>query len=454
MRGSWSRRDFLMAAGAAAVGSVGAQQPGERPARGEGVRAITPRGRVPVSLIIDDSTCLVNLAHFAIPQFAEVFPDQYKQPWRDLPREIPDAFVREFGEWCAERGVKGKYSIVPYPACVGWVDRELPGWSRRELERSLDLVRTLMLPSWDVHPEMVSHTWVVDIRTGRPYPERTDRYMENWRWTDGRSAVEIGDYLAYALRILKGAGLPCEGITTPGGFGNRALPELSKGTLQAVRDVYGAEIPHYFRHLYTDDRSVAPRVENAAGLEGPNPECVVSIIGCTGDWFGGWDGLEIGKADQFITEDGQGGRLTEVIARGDEPAILVGHWPGFYCNGQGDGFAIFRQVVQRLHAHYDNLIWMKLSEISRYWAARELTAIRRDGPSVGFRAPFACPGFTVALDPPIPPGPPRLGASPPLRGVARVADLTPGTWTTTKEGLIACFDLPKGSSTLEIGPPA
>ena len=74
-----------------------------------------------MSFIIDDSTCLANLAHFCIPQFAEVFPDRYKQDWRKLPREIPDSFVRKFGEWCHERGIKGKYSIVPYPACVGWV---------------------------------------------------------------------------------------------------------------------------------------------------------------------------------------------------------------------------------------------------------------------------------------------------------------------------------------------
>lgn len=44
------------------------------------------------------------------------------------------SFVRKFGEWCAENGVKGKYSIVPYPACVGRLDREVPGWFRRELD--------------------------------------------------------------------------------------------------------------------------------------------------------------------------------------------------------------------------------------------------------------------------------------------------------------------------------
>ena len=116
------------------------QEPGARPPKPPaGVAVINPRGRVPVSLIIDDSTCLVNLAHFGIPQFHEVFPDQYHQPWKTLPREIPDAFVRRFGEWCAERGIKGKYSLIPYPACVGWLDRDLPGWSTQELRASLEL---------------------------------------------------------------------------------------------------------------------------------------------------------------------------------------------------------------------------------------------------------------------------------------------------------------------------
>ena len=316
---------------------------------------------MPVSLIIDDSTCLVNLAHFCIPQFQEVFPDEYRQPWKTLPREIPDAFVRKFAAWCHERGIKGKYSLIPYPACVGWLDRDLPGWSRQELEASLDLVRTMVMPDWDIHPEIVSHTWVVDTKTGRPHPQRTADYMENWGWSVGKSADQLGDYLSYALRILKNVGVTCTGITTPGGFGIRALPELAQATLQSCRDVFRAEIPHYYRHAFTDARSVAPRVEYASGLDGPDPRCVVSIIGCTGDWFGGWDGLTPGSADQFITADFKGGRLPEVIARG-EPAIMACHWPGIYFNGQEVGFKIFQEVVRRLHAAYDNLIWMKLSD--------------------------------------------------------------------------------------------
>jgi hypothetical protein len=461
-----SRRDFLRtsAAGLAAGGLLlrdapaPAQQRGDRPKQSDDVKVLNPRGRVPVSFIIDDSTCLVNLAHFCIPQFAEVFPDRYKQDWRKLPREIPDAFVRKFGEWCRERGIKGKYSVVPYPACVGWVDREMPGWTRKELVESVALVRDFMTPDWDIHPEMVTHTWVINPKTGRPYDERSIKYMENWDWSVGRSVDEMAEYIAFALRILKNAGLPCEGVTTPGGFGGRARPSLAQGTLQAVRDVYGAEIPHYFRDLFTDNRSVAPEVYYASGLfdkdgnVGSDPKCVVSVIGCTGDWFGGWDGLELGSADKFITADLKGGRLPQVIERG-EPAILVCHWPGIYFNGLELGFTIFKQVVERLHARYDNLLWLKNSEIARYWAAKELTRIEREGNEVKFTAPFACPGFTVDVKA-VRVGTPRLlvnGKGPSLQRAAKPLELKPGTCCVHEDRVTCCLDLPKGKSTLSLG---
>ncbi len=432
-----------------------AQERGRRPPPPPaGVAVLNPCDRVPVSLIIDDSTCLVNLAHFGIPQFREVFPDQYRQPWKTLPREIPDSFVRKFGQWCTERGVKGKFSVIPYPACVGWLDRELPGWSRQELETSLDLVRTLMTPHWDIHPEMVSHTWVIDTKTGRPFPERTADFMENWGWSAGKSTDQLADYMSYALRILKNVGLTCAGITTPGGFGNLALPELARGVLEAGRDVFRTEIPHYFRHLYTDDHSVAPRVEYASGLDGPDPQCVVSIIGCTGDWFGGWDGLTPGSVDAFITADLKRGRLPDVVRRG-EPAVMVCHWPGIYFNGEEVGFKILQEVVRRLHNAFDSLIWMKLSEIARYWAARELTRIERTAPDqLALYAPFACPQFTVEIKLDDPPRSARVnridlraeGKTTRLAEVAGRRQLKSGTMYRDGGTLVVCFDLPKGSS--------
>jgi hypothetical protein len=423
-----------------------AQIAGERPAQAEGIRVLNPCNRVPVSLIIDDSTSLVNMAHFGIPQFAQTFPEQYKQNWRRLPREIPDSFVRQFAEWSLAEGVKGKYSMVPYPACVGWLDRTLPGWSHQELQDSLKLVHEMITPHWDIHPEMVSHTRVIDLKTGRPYPDPSPQYMENWEWTRGKSADEIGAYIAYGLQILKNVGFTCEGVTTPGGFGSNALPELAQGTMQACKAVYQTEIPHYFRHLFTGDESVAPRVEYVSGLDTDHPDCVVSIIGCTGDWFGGWDGLEAGSVDQLITVDGQGGRMPEVIRRG-EPAIMVCHWPGIYFNGEEIGFSILIEAVKRLKSHYNNLIWMKLSEISRYWAAKELTTIQQEGERIVLSAPFATPQFTLVI--PEKCSEIRIvheGQPVPLQRITASQPLSQGTWVGDETHTTLCFALGKGQT--------
>lgn len=456
-----SRRRFLqqstfgLTALAAQTSSLLAQIAGERPKRAEGITVLNPRNRVPVGLIVDDSTCLVNLNRFAMPQFDAAFGGAnktYHRNWREWPAEIPDAFVRKFGEWCAERGVKGKYSIVPYPACVGRLDRGLPGWTQRELQESIELVRSLMLPNWDIHPEMVTHTRVIDTKTGHPYPDHSLRFMENWEWTTGRSADEIAGYMAYALQILKNVGLPCEGVTTPGGFGNRALPQLAQATLQSVRDVFSAEIPHYFRHLFDKgEQSVAPRVEYASGLDGADPKCVVSIIGCTGDWTGGWDNTPPGGVDKFITEDLQSGRMVEVIQR-SEPALMLAHWTGIYWNGQELGFKILQEVVRRLHARFDNLVWMKLSEVARYWAAKELTRIERDGNQLTFHAPFACPAFTMrsGAEPNAVPRFYALNQATPLREVSRPLELRNWSWTRIGQEVLMCFDLPKGASKIAL----
>ncbi len=410
----------------------------------QNIRILNPRNRVPLSLIIDDSTCLVNMAYYGIPQFAEVFPDNYKQDWRQLPHEIPDSFVREFGEWCLDKGVKGKYSVVPYPACTGWVNRFIPGWTKKELENSLDLIREVIVPNWDIHPEMVSHTRVINLKTGRPYEHATPEYMENWEWSQDKSADELAAYQAYALQILKDAGLFCEGLTTPGGYAGRNQENLALSTLQSVRDVYGAEIPHYFRNLYTEkDRSVAPVVKYPSDLNTNDPKCVVSIIGCTGDWFGGWDGLNPGNADKFITEDLKEGRMVEVIDSG-EPAIMVCHWPGIYFNGEKTGFNIFKKVVERIHQKYDLVIWMKTGEIARYWAAKKLTQISISNNTVKLKAPFAAPDFTIEIDAIIKnPIANREGA---LKKVLNAQAIQSNSFYTENNRSIICFNLEKGEN--------
>lgn len=416
---------------------------------------LSPAGRVPLSFVIDDSTCLVNMGHFCTPQFAAAFPDraEYRRPWKQWPREIPDAFVREFGEWCAEHGVKGKYSIVPNPACVGYLDRELPGWSHRELQDSLKLVRELMLPNWDIHPEMITHTRVIDLKTGRPKPEIGPATIENSFPAQKISTDELAAYMAYALRILKNCDLPCEGITTPGGFGNKMKSELSLAVQQAVRDVYAPEIVHYFKYIHGGDQSTDPILEHVQGVGTDHLSFTANVPAGTGDWFGGWQGVNPSEGWKYSNDDATAGRMVELIEKG-QPAVMLCHWPGMYCNGTKEGFHDFQKVVLALKNRFgDRTIWMKLSELARYQAAKELTQLTAHDTHLQLNAPFSAPRFTVRIPHAKPESPLVLRHNQQqtrLHQVAARRDLTRGTWLQEDDALVACIDLPKGASRLSL----
>jgi hypothetical protein len=96
---------------------------------------------------------------------------------------------------------------------------------------------------------------------------------------------------------------------------------------------------------------------------------------------------------------------------------------------------------------------MKLNEVARYWAARELTRIERTANRVELRAPFACPAFTVRFAGPAN-AQPRVvrGTQPPMSypQVQRLLGLKSNTWHRDGEMLTVCFDLSKGANTLDL----
>lgn len=423
------------------------------------VRIELPRLRVPLSFIIDDSTCLVNMGRFCMPQFAAAWPDRkdYDQPWQSWPAEIPDDFLRRFGEWCAEHGVRGKFSIVPYPACVGWLDRDLPGWSRQALQDSLRLVRELIVPSWDIHPEMITHTRIIDLKTGRAMAEINAGTMENSYPQVDKSVDELAAYLAYALRILKNCDLPCEGITTPGGFGNRVKDKLPLAVFEAVRDVYGTELPHYFKYISDRDVSTLPRLEGLRDVDSDQPRLTVNVPAGTGDWFGGWDGASASKGERYANYDASSGRMVELIERG-VPAVMLCHWAGLYSNGTEEGLRQFQQVVLALERRFaDQTRWMKVSEIGRYWTAKELTKVSSTEKGVQLQAPFACADFTVRLKAK------ALGRitwqtetagtsqTESLTEVKSRSQLTAQCYWIDGEEVVVCFDLVRGKNFIAVG---
>jgi hypothetical protein len=316
------------------------------------VTTCNPLLRTPLALIVDDSCPVINLTYYWIRQ---------RQAWRArhapgapfkasdgdpskldrVPPTVPADFARKWGEWCGAEGVRGKFSLVPYPAGVARMDQGLPGFDRHEVERWLAAVREVIWPNFDLTCEMLTHTHVVDLKSWQ-FTEAWEQY----EWVD--PPVEpLADYIAAALAILRDAGFPAEGVTSPGAFGSRQEEAYARATLQASLRVNGNRRPFYFLHVYDPpDKWPDIPIWHADKEKGV---AVASIIGCTHDWFGGWTGYDAGHADRFITADLQGGVLTPVLA-GELPCILVGHWPGFYYGGEEIGFNVLKEVKRRLDA--------------------------------------------------------------------------------------------------------
>jgi hypothetical protein len=369
------------------------------------VTVCNPLLRTPLSLIVDDSCPVINLTHFWIKQRHEwkarhkpgVPPERWEGDFekvRDFPT-IPSSFVMRWGEWCEEQGIKGKFSFIPFPAGVGRVDIGFPDFPRAEFEAWLRAVRELIEPNFDLTPEMITHTHVLDLRTWRLTEE-----WEQVEWADPPLEL-LTDYIAKAMELLQNAGFRSPGVTSPGGFGRMKEDAYARAVLDASLAIGEERRPFYFLHVETEGWPEI-RILHADKERGT---AVASIVGCTGDWFGGWTGYDRGDPDLFITPDLKGGRIPKVLEK-ELPCILVGHWPGFYFNGEEFGFHVLSEVKRRLSL-YDpdgtRTIWMKTSEIGHYWMARTLSDISAEEVEgrkarIVIKTHFPARNFTLSLD--------------------------------------------------------
>ncbi|MCB0190042.1 MAG: hypothetical protein KDE31_37480 [Caldilineaceae bacterium] len=416
-----------------------------------------PLLRTPLSLLVDDSCPVVNLTYYWIRQrqawLAKYAPTA---PFRAgngdpnklhlVPQTIPADFARKWGEWCAESGVKGKFSIVPYPAGVARVDEGFPAFPRSEFDEWMRVTHDVIHPNFDITCEMLTHSHVVDLKTWQ-----LRDIWEQYEWVDP-PVDELAEYIAASMQVLKNAGLPCEGVTSPGGFGTQQEEGYAKAILQAAQAIYGNKRPFYLLHVNVppDEWPDVPiwHADKANGA------AVASIIGCTDDWFGSWTGYDAGTPDKFITADLQDGVLPQVLAR-ELPGVLVSHWPGMYFNGEEVGFQVLQEVKRRLDA-YDpdgtQTRWMKFSEIGDYWMARQLSdiTVTESLPShvaLTIDTRFPTNDFTLAVDAQ---ATQVTVNGQPLQQIESRRQLVQGSFYHEDHQTILAFALTEGTSTVQL----
>lgn len=400
--------------------------------------------RVPVSLIIDDSTVLVNLNYFWMRDRNPV--DGQNRRWEDVPVVHPESFTREFGEFCLDAGVRGKFSVVPCPAALGRIDEGLPLFSRQQQESWLAMCREVIQPAFDITPEMITHTFVVDPRTLEPVEPRIWEQME-WEILPTDREELVFDYITTACRILDNVGLTPEGVTSPGGFGGRTLAFYARVAGEATRSVTGDPAPYFFKRVTDGPITHAGQIEVPVWYPDPAASTATGeIIASTGDWTGSWTGYGEVDADRYLTADLQGGRVAELVAAG-EPVVFCSHWQGFYGMHNEDrrGFRALQTVVARLKEldpHGQRTCWRKCSEITRYACATQMAELSVIGDEIRLQLPLIVPEVTLSLTDMRPRALALDGR--PLRQVRHRRDFRSGTWLSEGDRTLVAFD-PEGS---------
>lgn len=409
--------------------------------------------RVPLSLIIDDSTVLVNLNYFWMRDRNPV--DGQNRRWQDVPVVHPESFTREFAEFCLAEGVRGKFSIVPCPAALGRVDETLPLLGRAQQDSWMAMCRELIVPAFDITPEMLTHTTLVDPETLQPIdPTLWEQY--DWRALPEDEPERVISYISKACEILVQAGFSPQGVTSPGGFGGQTIPFYAKVVGEAVRHATGHDVPFFFQLVTNDgDDDIIDSPVWYADREAGT--AVGELIASTGDWTGSWTGYGEVNADHYITADLQGGRLPALIDHG-QPAILISHWQGFYGMHDEDrrGFDAFKTVVHRLRERDPKgevTRWQTCSQISRYSCAREMAELIVSGDEITMDMPVQVPELTLSIPMTSVSGTTASGVSvdgKPLRQVSSLAGFEGGTYLLQDQNLLLAFDTSRRKHVIKI----
>ncbi|MBV9851988.1 MAG: hypothetical protein JO250_20170 [Armatimonadetes bacterium] len=356
-----------------------------------------PNLRVPIALIVDDPAPCINPLWYFRHQV-----DRQADPAHE--RTIPLDFMEHWCRWVREAGVRGDFTVLPYPAGLGRIDGHMDGCDDGEVRAWVALAREAIMPQFDIHCEILTHTNALDLATGRM------RDVSEHEWMAAQDEDTLAAYFAAAMRILGEAGLPNHGLTQPCFYhGDEAM--YARAVLRAEKQVNRRGVTHNFLHVDAVAPSVPPRITHLDPAAG---EAVVSVWAATDDYI--WDAQERGRpeqgmspealADRYLTADGQAGRLADLL-RGGGPLVLVTHWQSLYSNGTRLGLRTYREVAARVAALWgDRVAWRKLSDLTRQWlAARTVRLEAQATPravEVTATAPFATDVLTVSVPMPWP----------------------------------------------------
>ena len=314
---------------------------------------------LPLTFIFDDPAPLINAYWWHVSESQESDHPTQASGER-IAAAIPVDFLRRFIDVASRWGVKGKFSVLPYPAGLGAITEGWAGCDERGLSTWLDLVRQHITPLMDITPEILTHakTLELDSRTLLPENER--------EWSRHQTAATMTPYISYALEILNDADLEATGVTSPWDFGIDVESEYQLAIRDAMRQVNSRSNTWYFLHSENEKTDFHSRVVYRS-----DDIWQVSLYSQVFDNL--WNTMEnrqssdeyvAAVAGGYLSADGSTGRLAELFEAGT-PMICCTHWQSLFSNGRHTGLRALDEVCRRIATLWgDEVEWMKCSELA------------------------------------------------------------------------------------------
>lgn len=330
---------------------------------------------IPACLIVDDFP--FNASAWRRAQCEALAYPVVRGPWslkweaQKAAAFMPVALLEQFADLVEEFNLRGKFTVLPMPGGWGRMDqsvRNLPDADRTAL---LKIVRDRLASRFDITPEVLTHTFAVDLDSGALLPHTETAWLTHL--ARHRRIDELCAYLRRAWQILTNLGFNPAGVTVGGmedvsniGQGQSLLRhDFAEDFAQAVALVhqeFDARQPISFlftgwdpvsaqsRATLAPEKVIAHRQKQVYSIYARDTDPLLAVMDGCGD--------PSATAEELICSDSRSGALVDHIESGKALSLCI-HSCTLDSLRTGHGLKVLETILRRLHDRYAaRLRWM------------------------------------------------------------------------------------------------
>jgi hypothetical protein len=285
-----------------------------------------------------------------------------------------------------EFGVRGKFTLLPCPAGMGRIDQSVRSYDDGELKELIKIVRDRIAPQFDITPETLTHSMLLDTNTMGLLPHAESGWITHMCITG--QVEPLRDYILHGYRILKNVGIKAHGLTI-GGMNDVSNIAQGKTLFEwEGSETLGEALLAVEREMDPSCRTsfvhagIEPRTEKGRQLCAPetiydhpdgasvyymhraHEEVLFPLL------HGPIADLE-SVTSAMITPDLLDGLLVREAEAG-KAVVFATHGQTMNSMNTGAGTKILREMIRRLHERYGKrIVWQTCRELCETMGTRD-----------------------------------------------------------------------------------